>query len=709
NWGACLPETTFTWSDPKTLFETAAKSLTLNTEGKWTPVDFNPADINGDGWMDLAWTETNGRKHRLRYALAEKGTGQLAVARFMSGGMILEYEDDYGISPYGYNLRVHTAVVDYNGDGRHDLLVYSDEAKQTRLHLAVPQSTGGWLLSAGAEADDAVLSGRYQYADLNSDGLQDAYKLVVTEFSPHDSRVPVKYGLEVRYLKPAAGRQPSSSRYYAFAPAETLTVPFEQLDPTPPLPTSPAGTPPTFDQWRALLQADVTLADVDGDGRADLVAWGRDWFDIFDLTVSGARLEVFRQVDGKDGVAFKRYSPEAGIPVTRTGYPPRGLRVQDLNQDGLSDLVYFRGSFKKVKGKQRWFGDWQYRLSTGAGWTAAVTLLKGAGTTPAPASLSLYDDNGDGYPDVLWHDVAAKRLKLKRYNPATGTFAAEASGRITRGKDEEQYFTADANGDGQGDLLQVADTGDTETLKTYAHKTTSRPHLITAITNGLGAKTQLTHESLSRTDAYVRVEGISTTPMTKKPCVLCRHQPITAADAAAFYTQLNTPWAGMTLIHSLTTATGTAPVLELMGPLYVVTQVRSSAPTGTNANAMSGIGYVYEQGKLQAAGRGLLGFKALTTIDLQTGVATTTTYRQDFPYIGYPLKTEVRTRDGHRLRAAANTWQLKGHRDDDPATPDKDESWGALAAAQGSAVLGALQPYLARAVERAYDLPTTRT
>ena len=84
-----------------------------------------------------------------------------------------------------------------------------------------------------------------------------------------------------------------------------------------------------------------------------------------------------------------------------------------------------------------------------------------------------------------------------------------------------------------------------------------------------------------------------------------------------------------------------------------------SAPVAGDATATSGIAYFYEQAKLQAAGRGLLGFKALGTVDLQRGVRTTTTYRQDFPYIGYPVTTEVVDEDGHRLRHAANTWQLQ--------------------------------------------------
>ena len=712
NWAACQPETTFQWSAPAPLFKsTAATTLTLNTEKKWSPVDFNPADINGDGRTDLVWTETRGSKHRLRYALADKSTGRLVASAFVGGKTSLEYDDDYGTNRYGDNLRVHTEVVDYNGDGRHDLLVYSAEADETRLHLAVPQAAGGWRLSAGAAANDRVLSGRYRYADMNSDGLLDAYKLVVAEHSPLDSRVPMKYALEVRYLKPASGRMPSSNRYYAFAPAQTIAMPFTQLAPTPPADDSPPGTPSVYYQWHTLEQADVPLADVNGDGRADLVTWGSTWLRSFGVAVTARRLEVFRQTQ----TGYARYGAAGGIPV-HTTYTPKGLRAQDLNGDGLSDILYFVGTwYKKSKGNYQWTGNWHYRLSTGTGYTAPTALTAVAAGAQAPSALSLYDDNGDGYPDALYHDVKSNALVVRRYRPNTGTYAAKATVRRTRGKDAERFFAADLSGDGNADLLHVPESGGgTETLAVYHHNSATRPHLVTRITSGLGAKTEMTYESLSRTAAYARINGLRTARTEERRCFtwgsarFCWPVQTAHLNANDFYTDLNAPWADQALTDSLA-APGGPPVLELMGPLYVVTRVDSSAPTARDASASSSVCYLYEQAKIQAAGRGLLGFKALTTMDLQTGVSTTTAYRQDFPYIGYPRSTEVRTQDGHLLRAATNTWRLKGYRADDPATPKRDEGWAARAAAQGSAGLGALQPYLEKAVESTYDLPTTGT
>ena len=714
----CQPKTEFAWSDPEAGFNDKADVTTTLEDNDWGIVDTTPADINGDGLTDLVWTEAKGDEHRIRYALTNPATGQLVNQDFITTADekdVLVYDVKYGCQVCDEPLKVHVNPVDINADGRQDLLVYSTVDRKTWLHLATPQATQTQDSDAIVWQLDGVgtfqFDGRYRYADLDSDGLLDAYRL--------DELAPIRTGLKavsgyrllVRYLVVDTDADVSSNRYYTYTAEQAHPIDFvtQALDTTTPL------------RWRSLSMADTALADVDGDGRADLVLWGIDNEETFPdqggsvVLSSLERLTVFRQSGTGSARRFVPYGPAVDVnPASPAA--PRAVQVRDLNQDGLSDLVYFTGKrYNRNVSNPRWTGDWHYRLSTGTGYTGATVLLDTPANAEAPRAPSLHDDNGDGYPDFLWHDVKAKQLKRKRYEPATGTFGAEAKVHDTKGEDEERYLTVDMNGDGHGDLLYFYHKKKTKTLTQYYQPTPGRPHLITTVTNGLGAKTQLTYESLSRTEAYVRIHGVHTTKTEDEYCINPRGEEycytLTRAvlNAADFYTALNTPWADRSLTHALTAATGAAPVLELMGPLYVVTQVQSSAPTATNANATSGIGYIYEQGKLQAAGRGLLGFKALTTLDLQTGVSTTTTYRQDFPYIGYPQTTEVRTKTGKLLRKAINTWQLQGYQDDDPTTPDVDESWNALVAERGIAVLGALQPYLANAVETTYDLPATKT
>ena len=59
-----------------------------------------------------------------------------------------------------------------------------------------------------------------------------------------------------------------------------------------------------------------------------------------------------------------------------------------------------------------------------------------------------------------------------------------------------------------------------------------------------------------------------------------------------------------------------------------------SSPGAVAAGARSAVEHFYADAKVQAMGRGPLGFGQLKTRDAQTGVQTTTRYRHDFPFTG---------------------------------------------------------------------------
>jgi hypothetical protein len=90
-----------------------------------------------------------------------------------------------------------------------------------------------------------------------------------------------------------------------------------------------------------------------------------------------------------------------------------------------------------------------------------------------------------------------------------------------------------------------------------------------------------------------------------------------------------------------------ALVYDLNGPVFVVAAAESVAdeylPDGMPAASVGipepRIRYFYSGAKLQAGGRGFLGFGELASFDERSGVLTRTRYRQDFPYTGRPLET----------------------------------------------------------------------
>lgn len=66
--------------------------------------------------------------------------------------------------------------------------------------------------------------------------------------------------------------------------------------------------------------------------------------------------------------------------------------------------------------------------------------------------------------------------------------------------------------------------------------------------------------------------------------------------------------------------------------------------------------YTYGGAKADLSGRGFLGFRWTRAESPDTGVALTTTYRQDYPYTGLPSLTEKRTTGGVLLSSVTNSY-----------------------------------------------------
>jgi Salmonella virulence plasmid 65kDa B protein/FG-GAP-like repeat len=76
------------------------------------------------------------------------------------------------------------------------------------------------------------------------------------------------------------------------------------------------------------------------------------------------------------------------------------------------------------------------------------------------------------------------------------------------------------------------------------------------------------------------------------------------------------------------------PKIDLQIPLYVVSQVdTSNGVGGINSTQYSYGGLKAEQG----TGRGMLGFRTMSTTEVATGITSKTEFRQDWPYIGMPM------------------------------------------------------------------------
>ncbi|WP_444897186.1 RHS repeat-associated core domain-containing protein [Microbulbifer sp. SSSA005] len=661
----CHPDTVFEWRLPAIFFTTdSASTVKLNDQEDRT-VSPRPADINGDGrmdivWLEVDWDQVNGklkiRDQYLKYVLAtEQGYGPEQQAGHYGGS---------SLSPYRWE------VFDYNADGRADVALFRRSGADGgiwKLHQSV-YSNGAWSLSTSPI--ELSLDKNTRFVDINGDGLADA----VTSSG-------------YKLLEPS-GASTDSANFYHFGALQSWQMP-----------APPPFNPPSWDDktLETYLNPDV-IGDFDGDGQVDLILmqtlmrWDKgdmesQWTRAHVVKVQGNQLVLGQQVmDSPDGTeqtwGFKGGSDETGATsLQRHPYLHRKLRAVDINSDGLVDLVQ-----EDTTGNS----PYSYRLNTGAGFATPVSL----GSFPKDAQPSWLDYEGDGDLDLVWRREQGDReeLRLRRWQSDQQIYSAEENFRIARKGGLDMFL--DMNGDGSTDWMEFAD----DYLRIY-HSPDRKvaPNVIEKITNGLGAQTHITFGSSVTSGHYARLDigavleshcGSGNTDAIEDWCT--QYGVSTTSD---FYRALNSDWQGQ---HTLGK---TSPVLEMLGTQFLVTQVDSSAPA-TNADtagqvdsaATSTISYMYGGARLQAGGRGLLGFESLRTIDAQSGIKTTTHYRQDFPFRGYPLRTETRTPQGYLLGESDNTWILQGWQSSFPST-----------ALNGTIKLGPLMPVLATSVEKSYD------
>jgi hypothetical protein len=104
----------------------------------------------------------------------------------------------------------------------------------------------------------------------------------------------------------------------------------------------------------------------------------------------------------------------------------------------------------------------------------------------------------------------------------------------------------------------------------------------------------------------------------------------------------------------VTKGTGTTfPTFDLVAPLYLVSRVdTSNGVAGTYSSS-----YSYSGGRIDIRGRGFLGFRQTSTTDVQTNIVQTTTFRQDFPYIGM-MSSSTKTLNTLTLNQTANSFQF---------------------------------------------------
>jgi hypothetical protein len=260
-------------------------------------------------------------------------------------------------------------------------------------------------------------------------------------------------------------------------------------------------------------------------------------------------------------------------------------------------------------------GDGKTDVCWISGSTFEVFLSKGDGTflnvvqTVAPANFgnppsAAYmpvsgDFNGDGKTDFT---LVAPTAAYTFLSKGDGTFTAAPTTLISGYNPALSSFTlpGDFRGVGKTDVAFVLSS----TLAGL-FSDGGVPDLLASITTGLGAATSITYAPLTQSSVYTK-------------------------DATATY-----------------------PTQDISGAIYVTSRVDTANGVGGTYSTT----YKYAGAKGDLTGRGFLGFRQMTATDLQTNLVETTSFRQDFPYIGN-VASKTKTLGAQTLNQTANTYQL---------------------------------------------------
>lgn len=555
----CLAPTSFSYQDfvPLTIAPSFGFAGYGLNAGGWSNQNVHPrlmGDVDGDGVADIVGFANAGIS-----AALGSGAGGFNAAPAWSMA-------DFGAAAGWANQDSHPRfLADINGDGRADVVGFFGNtvyfatstgsgfsAKQT-LTAFVP--TQNW--SSNATFPRFV-------ADVNGDGMADL----------------VGFASDGVYVGLSTGA--------TFAGAVRWLAGF--------------GTAAGFSDVNVYPRM---IADVNGDGMADMVAFSSEG--------------VYVAVSYGTGFSLpRRWLPnEFGAGAAAGGWASQAIHpryLADVNGDGLADVVGFADTGVRValsngngfQPSSQWIGQFG-RSSAAGGWSSNDTYPR-----------QLVDVDGDGRADVVGFGQNGTTVALSNGINSFVTVGAPLSiptqfGGAQGWSSQSVYprTFADIDGDGVLDILGFANNG---VWIANANNGGKQPDLLTFIQNGAGASTQIRYLPTTNTFAHTRGVG-------------------------AVY-----------------------PYLDLRHPLYVVNQTATSTGVSTSPDYFTV--YAYAGAKYHQTAATFLGFASVKANDSRQ-LTTTDTYLQGYDFGGYSsfgLKSSSETRtqngSGPLIRKIDTEWRF---------------------------------------------------
>jgi RHS repeat-associated protein len=223
-------------------------------------------------------------------------------------------------------------------------------------------------------------------------------------------------------------------------------------------------------------------ADVDGDGRLDLVRV---------TSMASVVHTLLRRADGWQATSAQPWTaPPAHLMRPHAGSDVMAWKALDLNRDGCVDLVHVSvtpsGDVYAAQLLSRGDGQWTF-----SGALTGNRALGGDAQNWLPADL-----DHDGRGDLVHASVTAGRVRVQSaLGAGQGRWDARAPSEFEdlgeAYRDASLWSAIDVDGTGDSDLVQLAERAGTLRMRRL-NSAVPRPHLW-LITNGTGAETEISY------------------------------------------------------------------------------------------------------------------------------------------------------------------------------------------------------------------------
>ncbi|MHB8474627.1 MAG: FG-GAP repeat domain-containing protein, partial [Gammaproteobacteria bacterium] len=390
------------------------------------------ADVNGDGRPDLIVPNSSAKTVSVLLNTTPPGavTPTFAAQQAFSTG----------------NGPQSVGIADVNGDGRPDLIVPNNGGNTVSVLL---NTTAPGASTPSFAAQQTFLTGSgpdsVGVVDINGDGKPDLVVAningntvsVLLNMTPPGAVTPA-FAAQQTY---ATGTNPASvdvadvngdgkpDLVVANINANTVSVLLNT--------TAPGTASPSFAAQQTFSTGSgpqsVAVADVNGDGKPDLI--------VADNGGSTASVLLNTTPPGAATPSFATQQTFA------TGNGPFSVAVADLNGDGKPDLIVTNSSDNTVS----------VLLNTTAPGASTLSFAaqQSFATGTVPVFVAVADVNGDGKPDLIIANLTASTVSVLLNTTAPGAatpgFATQQT--FSTGVVPYSVAVADVNGDGKPDLI----------------------------------------------------------------------------------------------------------------------------------------------------------------------------------------------------------------------------------------------------------------